>query len=290
MTFASEMIITPYISASESYTDNLFLTVSEDQQSDYITQLNPGIKIRGTGNQMNLSLDYNMQNLHYSDNSDFNENRHQLAANINSELAKDIFFLDGVASFTQQAIDSFGVKDPENLTPTDNLTDVATYTVTPYFRHSFNQSTSALIQYFYGKTNYLDSTVSDNGSTNKKILAELNKKSRSERLTWLIDYRRTNIGYDNETTIDSIFERSGIEARYGIGRKTRLIASGGYESNEYANSDVNDKTSGPFWGLGVNWAPSSRTTVELILGERYLGSTGSFLLNHKTRKTSLNMS
>jgi len=288
--FAAELTISPSITISESYTDNLLLSISSEKQSDYITQLNPGIKIRGTGKRLSLSMDYYLQNLFYSHSNEFNEDRHQLSASVNSELLKNTLYLDGITSFTQQAITRTGVTDSENITPTDNLTDVLSYTLTPVFRHNFNATISSSLQYSFGETHYRDRSINSNDATNKIILAELNNSGGSQRLAWSVNYKRTDIDYDRETTADSILERSELETRYAIGRKTKLILSGGYESNNYLKPNANDKTEGPLWGLGLNWRPSNRTSLELITGERFTGKTGSLAFTHKSRKTTLQMS
>ena len=52
--------LTPILLLSQSYTDNLEL-VSSSKKQDYITEVDPRIKISGAGARIDTQIDYNLQ-------------------------------------------------------------------------------------------------------------------------------------------------------------------------------------------------------------------------------------
>jgi hypothetical protein len=92
----------PRISVFETYTDNVTFARGNLKESDFITQLNPGISVLGVGRRFNVNVNYTMNNLIYANNSNFTRVRHQLNANGTAELIENLFFVDGRAMNTQQ--------------------------------------------------------------------------------------------------------------------------------------------------------------------------------------------
>ena len=86
---AAEWKVLPRLNLIETYSDNLRL--SPGGQGDFVTQINPGILLNGTGRRFILSADYTMNNLIYAENSSLTRMRQQLNARGTAELMK-IFF------------------------------------------------------------------------------------------------------------------------------------------------------------------------------------------------------
>ena len=77
---AGEWTITPTLAVTETATDNVFLS-SSGEQSGFVTNVTPGIRIDGEGGRSKLHLDYQMNNLFYSvDPSRNNQTQHSLNA------------------------------------------------------------------------------------------------------------------------------------------------------------------------------------------------------------------
>ena len=85
---AVEWEFTPTLQLKETYTDNVRLS-NTNEESDFITQVNPGISIVGLGPHLRFNTRYVMQNLLYAKESDRNATNHQLNANGNAELLPD---------------------------------------------------------------------------------------------------------------------------------------------------------------------------------------------------------
>ena len=77
---AGDWDITPRISVAEIYSDNINLD-DNDKEYDLVTEITPGISLRGEGARLRADLDYQMQNTIFLKNSDGNGTFHQLNAN-----------------------------------------------------------------------------------------------------------------------------------------------------------------------------------------------------------------
>ena len=82
---AAEWKITPSLDLRETYSDNIRLAPQGNEQSDFVTQINPGISLTGTGPRLKVNASYVMQNLFYAEESSRNTINHLLSANANAE-------------------------------------------------------------------------------------------------------------------------------------------------------------------------------------------------------------
>ncbi|MDO9188337.1 MAG: TIGR03016 family PEP-CTERM system-associated outer membrane protein, partial [Sulfurimicrobium sp.] len=117
---AADWKITPSLDLKETYSDNIRLASPGNEKSDFVTQINPGISLTGTGPRLKVNARYGMQNLIYAEESSRNTLRHQLNAGANAELLDDLLYLDGKASISQQNISTFGQQSTgDNINITD---------------------------------------------------------------------------------------------------------------------------------------------------------------------------
>ena len=63
------------------------------------------------------------------------------------KLVDNLFFLDGRAAISQQNISLSGPQAADNVNVTGNRTEVKTYSVSPYLRHSFGNFASSELRY-----------------------------------------------------------------------------------------------------------------------------------------------
>ena len=104
---ASEWRVLPRLNLIETYSDNVTLRAG-NPSDDFITQINPGVSLRGLASRYKVDATYVMNNLLYAQNSNFNRIQNQLNANGTGELVKDLFFVDGRAAIAQQNITLVG--------------------------------------------------------------------------------------------------------------------------------------------------------------------------------------
>lgn len=280
--------LTPRVSASAIYTDNLFLESADVAESELVTQINPGVQVRKQGRRAALSLDYRMQNLFYKEHNEANETRHQLGTTLKSELVNDRLFVDANASFTQRTISETGVQDPENIAPSSDVTDVANYSVSPYWQRKFGATGSALLRYSVGEVRYLEDTVTGNDALNQSLTVELTRTPSATRRSTTLYYRGRDVQYDaTDNQADSRLETAGLDLRYAMTAVTTLTLGAGYESNTYSKVTADDETEGAFWKTGITWKPSRRTVLDAGIGDHFYGIAPFFSLSHETRRTNL---
>ncbi|MFZ6814873.1 TIGR03016 family PEP-CTERM system-associated outer membrane protein [Undibacterium sp. Rencai35W] len=272
---AAEWKVIPSINVSESYTDNVKLTPVAE--SSYITQVAPSLSLTATGAQLRFRADYVMQNLYYSGNNNGIKTSHLLNANANSELIKDLFFLDGIANISQQSVNPFTDQATSNLNLSANRTEVRTYSVSPYLRKNFSPEFTAELRYTRDSVKTSSQNVFD--STGDKILFDLKSGSAYKTISWGFQFADQKIHYPNQADVE--FQTSTVNASYALSSLFSLTATTGYENNSYVA--VGEKPSGIFWTTGFSWTPTERTRFAFSAGKRFYGSTYSATISERAR-------
>ena len=95
---AADWRLTPRFSAQETFSDNIDLDPDGEENSDFVTSLNGGLSLRGTGRRLNVSLDYNLQALRYKNSTEEDGINHQLQALADAELLEQVLFLEARAT------------------------------------------------------------------------------------------------------------------------------------------------------------------------------------------------
>jgi uncharacterized protein (PEP-CTERM system associated) len=286
---AVEWEFTPTLQLKETFTDNVRLS-NTNEESDFITQVNPGISIVGLGPHLRFNTRYVMQNLFYAKEHGRNATNHQLDANGNAELLPEHLFVDAQASISQRSTSSFGPQSEDNTNITNNRTNVETYSFSPYLLHHFKDFADAELRYTHDSvsTSGSGSAVSTElqDSTSNSILMRLTSGDDFQTLGWGLYYNKQRIDFDSGQEVDQV--SYGADLRYRLSRKFSLLANGGYEKNDYLS--ITGDSGGSFWKAGFDWTPSRRTSVEALAGKRYYGDSYSLKASHRSRRTAFNVS
>ena len=283
---AADWTIVPRLNLIETYTDNVTLGVRGNEKSDFISQINPGISLSGTGARLKVNVNYSMQNLFYANERNQNTTFHQLSARENAELIRNFFFLDSTASISQQNISLLGPLTTNNENLTNNRTNVKTYSISPYIRHNISNFASTQARYthnaVYTDLGRLSASQSDS------VLLSLTSGSAFRSLGWGLNYNKqktgglgTSIG-DLSTSVDS--EQYTGNLRYRISSKFSLTGTGGYQ--KYSYTSITGVSSGSFWTAGFVWNPTDRTSIAANAGESFFGKTYTLLTSHHTRRSN----
>ncbi len=286
---AADWTITPTLGLKETYTDNVRLT-HDNKQSDFITQINPGISLTGTGPHLTADARYVMQNIFYVEENNHNATNHRLNANANAELLDDLFFVDAKASIAQRSISSFGPQTTDNTNITNNSTNVKTYSISPYLLNHYQNFASSELRYTHDSvsTTNSGSAVSSglSNSQSDKILMSLRSGTDFRILGWGLNYNKQRIDFNSGQTVD--LESYGGDLRYLITPHFGLTASGGEEKNNYL-SLAGKSSGGPYWTAGFEWNPSQRTSIAANAGKRLFGNTSSLKADYRSRRTYWNV-
>lgn len=282
---AANWAFTPYVTLGEIYTDNVTLAPEGQEQEDFITLINPGFLLTREQGRVRANIAYQMQNLFYAKESDFNETHHQLDALGVAEIAPEHLYIDATTSISQQVIDPQQVAATENRSVTGNRTDVTTASISPYIRHDFGTSTQGLARYRYGIVDFDESEVgnqADDATLNGGLIA-LGSNPEGRRFGWLAAYNNEQVHYDNIDASDT-FQKAGLRLDFGLTSKLGLVAIGGYEDNKFERSTTTFDPDSSFWSAGFTLDPTSHDRIQALYGERFFGNTYLFSWEHRARR------
>ncbi|SPP99500.1 conserved exported hypothetical protein [Candidatus Sulfobium mesophilum] len=230
----------------EEYTDNVDLT-STDKKSEYITTINPDIRLDYKGKITSLLLNAGLNYYYYANDSQGDHLNFYGGLDSRTQVYKDIFFLNIFDQYSRVTIDQRRPVTQENVTV--NLTDSNTLRANPYILYPLGSTLKARVDYLYTNQwyssnqghNYQDHTFS--GSLIKELSA-----STSTFVTYSYDMHRYS-GISNSSISD--YDRQ--TGNYGIKfEKTRLLVEG---SVGYTWFDFTDgrKTNDIVWNAAVQY-------------------------------------
>ncbi len=287
LSWASKWAATPSLTLSESYTSNVNIGGIDNEQSDFITEINPAISLNRAGRRLKLDLSYNMQNVLYAKNDSRNTTFHQLRAHALATVVENLLFVDTSASINQQAISLLQAAPIDNLSLSNNRTDVIIFHISPYLRHAFADVATTELRYGYDRTHY---EATGFGSESNTYSARINSGSAFKTFPWGLGYSQQDTPASKRVASHVKFETYTADLRYVASRKLTFTTSGGYENNETGILPFQRQPSGVFWNAGLIWSPSNRTSARASIGKRFFGNTYALGANHVTRHSTWNLS
>lgn len=284
--WAARWDVHPTISSDVTYSDNIGLTSSGAQKSDWVTQVTPGISVSGTGAQLKVNATYNAQILRRMESGNGGVN-HQFSGAGNAELVKQLFFVDAGGTVGQQNVSLLGPQAQSNVNNTGNRATVRSFSVSPYLRHDFGLIAQAEARLTHGTV----STSSVAGGALTTGYGKSNSDGLSVRVssgpafklyTWNVAYSKSSVESNLQPSVTTETVTAG--GRRLITGQMYVTSSVGYEKSDY--SAVGNSPSGSFWNLGLEWTPTPRTRFGASFGKRYFGNNNSFDFSHRTRLTT----
>ena len=275
---AIEWTFTPRLGVSETYTDNVGLAPRGQEKSDFVTQITPGISLRGVGPRLKLSANYSLQTLFYANEGNTTIN-HMLDAHGNAELVKNLFFLDASAGISQQNISLLGAQASDNINTTGNRTDVKTLSLSPYLRKNFGTMATGEVR--YTREQVEAEAGGALSSETDRINLRLDSGPAYNRLGWGLSYYKEKMDFDRFQEVEK--EAYSGRLRYLLRPGLTLVGNAGWERNSYLYSGP--KPEGSFWSAGFSWAITPRTELNASVGRRYFGNTHALGFSHRTQRT-----
>lgn len=283
---AADWDINPYIEIQETYTDDVDLD-SNLPQSDFVTQATVGTNIVTVGPRFDLNLNYGLTHLFYPslEGDEKSEFRHNLLADSQSVIVRDLVFFDASAGITQQFIDRRSAFTNANTATTDNRATVTIIDASPYVQNRLNGNFATLeTRYRYNYVRAGESVDFDGdlapafSSQFHTASVTLASGTRFTRLTWALD----NV-YRNETSSagrnNNIYS-SVASSEYQINRELAAIGSIGYSKRD-ANVGGFENFSGLVWTVGARLTPGPRTLIEGTYGRDFIGNTWNFNASYR---------
>ncbi len=282
---AGDWQITPSISINETYTDNVNLTSDDgDQNSDLISEIAPGISIRGRGGRTSLDLDYSFRQFFFK-NTDQDESTNRLNATGQIELWDRVAFIDGTASMSRQVVDSRGATTDTAAGEFNNRTDVRTFDISPYFLHHFGSWVETESRYRFTKVSVSGDAAADTRTLTESFRA--NGGRRFQRLQWSLAVKRLKENRDGASPSIRSFTVDN-DYTYVWDRNVSLLAGIGYEDIE--DGTLTKQPKGLTWNAGLAFNPSRRTSLRATYGRRFddnnFAFDGTHDLSSRTKVTA----
>ena len=277
---AGSWTITPTVAVTETATDNVARS-DRNRQSDLISDVNPGIRIEGSGGRAKLRFDYQMHNLFYAQDSSRNETQNSLNALGTLEAIEDWLFIEASGYISQQnlsAFDSSSSSSSVNVN-TLNTTETSTYRISPYIVGSFGSFADYQLRYNLATTSRKSNLSNDENVS--ELVGSLKGTTSLASLGWSIDASTQDVDYDRGR--DSEADRVRGVLAYQINPQFRVNLIGGVESNNYQSLDMESTTTS---GAGFDWSPTERTLLSVSRENRFFGPANTISFSHRTANTA----
>jgi uncharacterized protein (PEP-CTERM system associated) len=249
-TAAADWQIHPGIDARETYTDNLRLSPPGSERGDFVTEITPRISVTGQSSRLKVNAAYSMRNFFYAREDGASDTLHQLSGAARAELIDDLFFVDGSAGISPQAISAFGPQLVDQGHLTENRAEVRTYSLSPYLRHRFGSQAVAEARFAH------DSVSADRGglqdSQSNRVHVGVSSGPAFRNLQWEASYDQRKTDYRNVDDVET--SRYSGTVRYQVTPLVGVNATAGHEDNNYLS--IGEKPSGSFWSM-FRSAPAS---------------------------------
>ena len=282
----AEWKVSPSISLSESYSDNVNARGDATKRASWITEASPAIAVQADSSRVQLTAnargywyDYSEKNVPGVQNSQY---QYDAAGRFN--VVDQLFYVDTSAGSTSRSISAFGpvAEDANgNRYTSDNQTDVKTWRISPYLTHRFGTFAAGTLRYSHDVVKSDSSRIFGNSSADGLAL-DIVSGTGFRNIGWNLHAARQDV--DNDFFGDTSSQNAMLGLNYRIGTTLSLSATGGYDKYDY--QALGGETQGASWSVGFGWAPSPRTNIQMSVGRHYLGNTGSLLALHRSRHST----
>lgn len=268
-------IIKPRISLTETWTDNANLNQgTNSKQSDFITEVAPGIQIQARTARLKGYLDYSLRGQQYVQNTNSARTQNSLNAFGTLEAIDNWLFLDFSGVIAQQSVSAFGTQSPSNTSVNSNSTETSTYRVSPYVRGQFGGIAEYLLRYNVSTTQSDSSTAT--GIDISQFSGQLKGSTPFQLLKWTIDGNQQTTKYSTGRSTDAETYRGMLT--YSLFPQFRVSASAGWESNNYASAAQESRNT---HGYGFDWNPTERTQFSVFKERRFFGDGHNISFSHR---------
>lgn len=254
------------IGLSEIYSSNIFLFPDDDAISDFVTRINPSIMFSEEGRAIDFSASYNYEYLFYADNSDFNQDYHQLESNLLARLIGDELTASGEVIYSQLNVDPLQPITDSNVNVTGNRSNGMYWNAGLNWRRKLPLNSEIDAAYLYGGIDYEDEGLQE-VDTQTVSVTIASDSTVASRLTYALDYNYWF--YDYETSGDIRDQNLSLTLRQEVSYGFDLLGLVGLDSDF---TDPQDSTmSEGRWEVGFETS-SNKGQLLAMFGHRYFGN------------------
>lgn len=278
------IVIKPKIKFTETWTDNVSIVrANNGKESGFITELAPGVNINAKTARLKAKLDYTLLGQFYSTPSGYSRTQNSLNSFGTLEAVEQWLFVDFSGVISQQAKSAFGPQSPASSSLNKNLTETATYRLSPYIRGQFSGLVEYSLRYNRSTTQASAATVSDIELS--EWTGQIRGSTLFQSLRWSLDASQQTADYSLGRKTDA--ERLYVTGTYLIVPQFSVSVSGGRESNNYASANSESHAT---HGYGFDWTPTERTKISAFKDRRFFGDGHRFNITHRFPLSSISYS
>lgn len=274
--YAVDFQVIPSLTFRETFSDNVRLASKGHEKSAFVTEITPGISIRGINSgRLTANLDYQLQSLFNSGGVGSTKMFHQMQLNSSYELIRNRLNFGVQSNINQQNNTIFNTGDNIN-----NVGRATIYTAgawinwTPHFGSFAQANINASYDYI---ANNGAERLSNSQDVNESIFLESGRDF--QRVTW-------NVSFDNRDSFradasDVSFQNTEATVRTWVDKYFNFFTTVGYANNSFGSSSSN--LNGVYYTVGAQWKPSWYFDIEAGYGNNWHITTNF----NPTRQTHL---
>lgn len=289
----------PYITLTEEYNDNIYLDPSYDEESDWITTIEPGFSLEYDSHRLEATIDYSMIFRLYSSNSSEDETSLKDVSRAHGDLTlfpDNNFNLNADGEISRVIMD-----DRERSSDENDFINKATlyrYTINPSYNLRLGSSLNLIFDYFFEQAIYedIEDTVENPFDANDYIQhraeARLLKRIFGRSDIYIAyaytDFQedRSNSDEDNED-----YSRQDVIAGFThpLGSRLTLRAMGGMAWIDY-DDNTQDDPDGTIWNVGIDYSFLETMQATLEYTNDFTTSVNRGLSEHQEARFALTYS
>jgi uncharacterized protein (PEP-CTERM system associated) len=296
LALAGSVKLAPYVSLSQRYSDNINLSATAPASS-FVFTVNPGLHLRSKGGRVSYDVDYGLDSLYYTNSTGGNTLNHTLNFSSRAELLEDRLMLLLSARAHQQNTSLTGAKGGSDaLTSglsggnagsstsyyqTNNKSKIRSMSVQPIWRERFGPHAQLEVS-LQNTVTQTDSGAGVTRSVGNNLNLGLASGPSNPRLPWSLRYSQQTTGTGGASTRLST---TSANLSYVPSAKLRYSLAFGQDSNDGSTSGLTS-SEGPYWSLGVGWAPSNRLSLDASAGRRRNSTSYGLNATYRHRRFS----
>ncbi len=275
--------IEPSITLSQTYTSNVNLAPSDEEESDWVTRVLPEVGLLFEGNRLRAEANYQLEALFYADDSDRNEVYNHLDADVLANLIGEELQLRGRSYLSQVTVSPELPVSSSNIPVTGNRTDAFIWDVGPEWRRGVFGHSETEGHFRVGQVLFDDTPRTDDQTISEPLdiqdidtidgAAYLRSQDESPRpLRYELAYEYESVDY--ETSGELVQQSTWLRLGYQTTPAWQVFGLVGLDSDFQDPED--DSLNEGRWETGVAMATET-TMLEAAVGHRYFGTTWRML-------------
>lgn len=267
---------------SETFTDNG--SASREGNSDWITEVSPGISVSRTGGRVTGQLSTILRNVIHARGENGADSFVTLNGRGEVEVVDDSFFIDITGSVGRNNLSSFSGRSQWDNNSTGSETETRYISIAPRWIGRLGKGDVGATVRYNGEALSSGSGTSSQG--NGTLNASISDSTAGSLFGWSVDYVRSDTGYQGDQRNVTDNSLTGT-LTYRVTPQFSLRVTAGRESNTYQSSE---EESGTTTSYGFNWNPTPRTSISGTSGSHVYGDTYDFRFSHRRPLSSWDLS